>query len=169
MIECRNIELKTVILFAIIELANPFEFDEGGCPMKKRFLYLLLPIITLILEVLPYGAVCVFASSPTERVKKTFSYFDLTPFGFANFAPFLTAIITCLVFVLLLIFCINGNVRIAIKARNILYVAIVMSLAPLVFGIAYFSLVATLITLSLLGELLFLQFTIKNPTKNNPI
>lgn len=129
--------------------------------MKKRLLYLLLPIITLILEILPYGAVCIFASSPTEQVKKTFSYFDLTPFGYANFAPFFTAIITCLIFVMLLVFCIKGNVRTAIKAKNILYVAVVMSLGPLVFGIAYYSLIAVLITLSLVAELLLLQFTIK--------
>ena len=129
--------------------------------MKKRCLYLILPIVTLILEILPYGAVCVFASSPTERVKETFSYFDLTPFGYANFAPLITAIISCLIFALLLVFCIKGNVRIAIKAKNILYVAVVMSLGPLVFGIAYFSLVAALITISLVGELLLLQFTVK--------
>lgn len=130
--------------------------------MKKRCLYLILPIVTLILEILPYGAVCVFASSPTERVKETFSYFDLTPFGYANFAPLITAIISCLIFVMLLVFCIKGNVRIAIKAKNILYVAVVMSLGPLVFGIAYFSLVAALITISLVGELLLLQFTVKS-------
>ena len=129
--------------------------------MKKRCLYLILPIVTLILEILPYGAVCVFASSPTERVKETFSYFDLTPFGYANFAPLITAIISCLIFVMLLVFCIKDNVRIAIKAKNILYVAVVMSLGPLVFGIAYFSLVAALITISLVGELLLLQFTVK--------
>ena len=76
--------------------------------MKKRFLYLILPIITLILEALPYGAVCVFASSPTERLRETFSYFDLTPFGYANFAPLFTAIITCLIFILLMIYCIKG-------------------------------------------------------------
>lgn len=133
--------------------------------MKKRFLYLLFPIITLILEVLPYGAVCVFAPSPTERVKETFSYFDLTPFGYANFAPFFTAIITCLIFVMLLVFWIKGNVRTAIKAKNILYVAVAISLGPLVFGITYFSLVAGLITLSLVAELLFLQFTIKSPAE----
>ena len=129
--------------------------------MKKRFVYLLLPIITLILEILPYGAVCIFATSPTETIRETFSYFDLIPFGYANFAPLFTAIITCLIFVLLLIFCIKGNVGMAIKAKNILYVAIVMSLGPLLFGIEYFSLVAGLITLSLIGELLLLQFTVK--------
>ena len=125
--------------------------------MKKRFLYLLLPIITLILEILPYGAVCIFATSPTETIRETFSYFDLIPFGYANFAPLLTAIITCLVFVLLLIFCIKGNVRMAVIAKNMLYVAIVISLGPLVYGIEYFSLVAGLITLSLVAELLLVK------------
>ena len=129
--------------------------------MKKRFLYLVLPIITLILEVLPYGAVCIFASSPTDRIRETFSYFDLTPFGYANFAPLFTAIITCLVFILLLVYCVKGNVRFAIKAKNILYVAAVMSLGPLVFGLSFFSVVGALITTCLIAELLLLQFRIK--------
>ena len=128
--------------------------------MKKRFLYLVLPIITLILEVLPYGAVCIFASSPTDRIRETFSYFDLTPFGYANFAPLFTAIITCLVFILLLVYCVKGNVRFAIKAKNILYVAAVMSLGPLVFGLSYFSVVGALITTCLIAELLLLQLRI---------
>ena len=129
--------------------------------MKKRFLYLVLPIITLILEVLPYGAVCIFASSPTDRIRETFSYFDLTPFGYANFAPFLTALITCLIFILLLIYWLKGNAVFAIKAKNILYVAAVMSLGPLVFGLSYFSVVGALITTCLITELLLLQFRIK--------
>ena len=129
--------------------------------MKKRFLYLVLPIITLILEVLPYGAVCIFASSPTDRIRETFSYFDLTPFGYANFAPFLTALITCLIFVLLFIYWLKGNTVFAIKAKNILYVAAVMSLGPLVFGLSYFSVVGALITTCLIAELLLLQFRIK--------
>lgn len=53
-----------------------------------------------------------------------------------------------------------------VKAKNILYVAIVMSLGPLIFGVEYFSLVAGLITLSLVGELLLLQFTIKTLSTN---
>ena len=128
--------------------------------MKKRVLYLVLPIITLILEVLPYGAVCIFASSPTDRIRETFSYFDLTPFGYANFAPFLTALITCLIFILLLIYWLKGNVVFAIKAKNILYVATVMSLGPLVFGLSYFSVVGALITTCLIAELLLLQLRI---------
>ena len=133
--------------------------------MKKRFLYLIIPIITLVLESLPYGAVCIFATSPTERIRETFSYFDLTPFGYANFTPLFTSIITCIVFALLIAYCIKGNPNAAIKAKNILYVAVVMSLGALVFGIDYYSIVAGLITLSLVVELLLLQFTIKKSSE----
>ena len=131
--------------------------------MKKRLLYLILPMVTLILEILPYGAVCNFANPEGEPWRRTFSYFDLTPFGYANFTPLLTAIITCLIFFLLVIYYIKGNVRTAIRAKNILCVAVVMSLGPLMFGITYFSFVAGLITLSLVAELLLLQFSVKKP------
>lgn len=130
--------------------------------MKKRFLYLILPIITLVLEALPYGAVCVFASSPTERIRKTFSYFDLTPFGYANFAPLFTAIISCIIFILLFLYFVNGNTVFATKAKNILYVATVMSFGPLVFGLNYFSVVGGLISASLIAELFFLKLTLNS-------
>ena len=69
----------------------------------KRIRLLIMPIIAIVLEILPYGAVLVFAPSPTESVRETFSYFSLTPFGYANFGPFLTALLTCVVLVLALI------------------------------------------------------------------
>lgn len=128
---------------------------------QKRLLYLILPVITLILEILPYGAVCNFANPEGDPWRETFSYFDMTPFGYANFAPLITAIITCIIFLLLVVYCINGKQGLAIKAKNILYVAVVMSLGPLVFGISYFSVVGALITVSLLAELLLLQFTLR--------
>ena len=47
----------------------------------KKVCLAVLPALTIVLELLPFGAVCIFATSPTERVKETFSYFSLTPFG----------------------------------------------------------------------------------------
>ena len=130
--------------------------------MKKRLLYVLLPIVTLILEILPYGAVCNFANPEGEPFRETFSYFDLTPFGYANFAPLITAVITSSVFLLIVIFCITGNPKWAFKARNILCVCAVFSLGPLVLGVRFFSIVGALITVSLVAELLVIQFTVKN-------
>lgn len=133
--------------------------------MKKRFLYLILPIITLILEILPYGAVLNFARPATDgsigHFRELYSYFDLMPFGYANFAPFITVIISCLVFLLVAIYCVKGNIRVAAKARNILYVAAVMSLGPLVLGVRYFSAVGGFITLTLIVELLLLHRAVR--------
>ena len=133
--------------------------------MKKRFLYLILPIITLILEILPYGAVLNFARPATDgsigHFRELCSYFDLMPFGYANFAPFITAIISCLVFLLVAIYCVKGNIRVAAKARNILYVAAVMSFGPLVLGVRYFSVVGGFITLTLIVELLLLHRAVR--------
>lgn len=129
--------------------------------MKKRWLYLILPLVTLVLEILPYGAVCNFANPEGDPWRKTFSYFDLTPFGYANFAPLITAIITCIVFLLVVIYCITGNPKWALKARNILFVCAVFSLGPLVLGVRFFSIVGALITVSLIAELLVIQFTLR--------
>jgi hypothetical protein len=125
--------------------------------MKKRLLYLLLPVITLVLEIIPYGAVCVFASSPTDKTRSLFSYFDLTPYGYANFTPFLTALATCVLLLVLVLFCFSGNIRFAKTARIVSYVAVVLSLGPLSLGAPYYSLVAGLITASLVCEVLLLR------------
>ncbi len=131
----------------------------------KRFLYLVLPIVTIILEILPYGAVCNYALPSTDgtigRFRELYSYFDLTPYGYANFAPFLTAIITCIIFILVLFYCITGNHRIAKIAKLFIGVGVILSLCPLAFGISYFSVVGAFITVSLIAEFILLHLAIK--------
>ena len=53
----------------------------------KKISLVVLPAITIALEILPLGAVCIFAPSPTERVKETFSYFSTIPFWLCKFCP----------------------------------------------------------------------------------
>ena len=133
--------------------------------MKKRCLYLLLPIITMILEIMPYGAVCNFARPEGEPWRKTFSYFDLTPFGYANFAPFLTAIITCVILGLLLVYLFTESHRTIRVTRALLGIGTVLSLCPLLYGVHFFSVVGGLISISLIVELIFLFITVKVPNK----
>ena len=117
--------------------------------MKKIGL-VVLPAITIVLELLPLGAVCIFATSPTERVKETFSYFSLTPFGYANFAPLITAILTVAIF-LLSLFALKKSG--ALKALFVLsIIAAVISLLPLVYGLNYYTHVGALITVTLVIE-----------------
>ena len=127
---------------------------------KNRFVYLILPVITLILELLPYGAVLNFGYQKEDgtigTLRKTCSYFSLTPFGYANFAPLLTAIITCVILAVLLLFCITGREKLAVTARNLLCVGVVLSLGPLAFGLRFYSVVGALISLTMAAELLLL-------------
>ena len=99
--------------------------------MKNRLICLILPIITLILEILPYGAVCNFAAPAEDgsigRFRELYSYFDLTPFGYANFAPFITALITCIIAVLLMIYCFTGSFSIVKFVKIVLCVAVFVS------------------------------------------
>lgn len=131
--------------------------------MKKRLKYLILPIITLVLEILPYGAVLNFMRpSNTEGVpaghfRELYSYFDLMPFGYANFAPLITAIMTCIVFLVLMFYCFTGKESLIRVAKTILCICFVISLSPLVYGITFFSVVGMLISLSLIGEYLLLR------------
>lgn len=134
--------------------------------MKNRFKYLLLPMVTLVLEILPYGAVLNFMLPSADgttvgRFRELYSYFDLLPFGYANFAPLITAIITCIILLLLVIYCITGKRQLIIAIRNVLCVCAIISLGPLVLGIRFISVVGALISISLIAELLLLHFASK--------
>ena len=129
--------------------------------MKKWFIYFPLPLVALILELLPWGAVCNFANPEGKPWRRTYSYFDLTPFGYANFAPLITAILTCAILLLLIVFCITGKERLLSVIKAVLAVATVISLCPLLFGISFFSLIGALISVALALETLLLHFTQK--------
>lgn len=119
--------------------------------MKKylKVIYLVITIIAITLEALPIGAVLNFAPSPAETVRRTYSYFSITPFGYANFGPFVTALLSCVLFIisLILLFVDNGKAKTALFVCGA--VSTVTSLLPLIFGITYFSVVGCCITVLL--------------------
>lgn len=116
--------------------------------MKKKLIMLCTTLIALILEILPYGAVCNFANPEGEPWRRTYSYFDLTPFGYANFAPFITAILTCALIILIVVsLIIKKQMRTPVLAVSA--IATVLSLAPLLYGIRFFSVVGAFITVAL--------------------
>ena len=133
--------------------------------MKKSLIMLCTSITALVLEALPYGAVCNFANPEGEPWRRTYSYFDLTPFGYANFAPFIVALLTCALAVMIVLsLVIKKPMRTPILAISA--IAALLSLAPLLFGISYFSLVGACITVALLITAL-LAFFQKDVTKND--
>ena len=100
--------------------------------MKKIGL-VLLPIIAIALQILPSGATLIFAPSPTVIAKETYSYFSLSPLRYANFAPFITALLTCVVLSLALITIKRNNVSKAVFIVSL--IATIISLFPLIYAV----------------------------------
>ena len=132
---------------------------------RKKLFYLILPLVTLILEILPYGAVLNFGHLSPDltlyEYTETFSYFNLIPFGYANFAPLLTAIVTCIIIVLLIIFCFTDNTVVLKSIKAVLIIGMCLSLCPLLLGIEFFSVTGALITATLLAEFILIFITTK--------
>ena len=116
--------------------------------MKNKFIMLFTTFVALILEILPYGAVCNFANPDGEPWRYTYSYFDLTPFGYANFAPFIVALLTC-VLILLIILSLVSKKEMKAPILAVSAIATVLSLAPLLYGISFFSIVGAFISVAL--------------------
>ena len=92
----------------------------------KKISLILIPIIAIVLETLPSGVVMMFATSPTEKVAETFSYFSLLPLGYANYVPLFVAIITCIILLLALI---------SLKKTNFVKYVFLLSLTGIIFSI----------------------------------
>lgn len=117
--------------------------------MKKKLIMLCTTLIALVLEILPYGAVCNFALDEGESLRQTFSYFDLTPFGYANFAPFIVALLTCTLTVMIVVSLVSKK-PMRTPILTVSAIATVLSLAPLLYGISFFSIVGAFISVALL-------------------
>lgn len=115
----------------------------------------LVTIITaLVLEALPYGAVLIFAT-PDSTFRSTYSYFDLMPFGYANFAPLITALLTCTVMTMAIIVAVNELRRKeCTRLKRAAFIcsviaALISILPPIVYGADYLSVTGALITVML--------------------
>ena len=99
---------------------------------KQPIVIFAILIVILVLELLPYGAVLHFGNPEGEPLRETFSYFDMTPYGYANFGPFITAILTCVLLVISIINLLVDNDKIKTTIKIVSLIALVASLAPLI-------------------------------------
>lgn len=96
----------------------------------------------LVLEILPYGAVLVFAPGPGETLRRTFSYFSLTPLGYANCFPLAAGVLTVAAVGLCAAAMIAGRRarRLQNAAFGVTTAAFLLSVMPFaVFGAAFMS------------------------------
>ena len=113
----------------------------------RKVVLLLLSVVIILLEILPFGAVLNFATDSGETIRETFSYFSLVPFGYANFGPFLTSLLSSALLLLVLFYLMKGKGKKGIVAVSAL--AFVTSIMPFMYGFSYVSAVGVVISLLL--------------------
>ena len=120
---------------------------------SRKYICLIVIIAVVILELLPYGAVLNFGRPPEEGGvwRETFSYFSLTPFGYANFAPLITAVLSVVILL-------HITVALIFKSKNLWKgirlesaIASVVSLLPVAYGFESYSGVGFAITILLVS------------------
>lgn len=128
---------------------------------KRKIVMTVLSILTLILEILPYGAVCVFSDGVTEY-RETYSYFDLRPFGYANFSPLITAVLSCVILVLCIILCFRKSKKLNKALATLSGLAAVISFVPFLMGLGFrfYGVCAAAIT-ALLAVIFILALSVK--------
>ncbi len=134
--------------------------------IRLKIISLITLLSILVLEVLPYGVALNFAT-PDEKIRETFSYFSLTPFGYANFFPLLTGLLTIFITLLSLIDLLKKVSRPWLKKTILIgiSIALILSVLPgLVFGSEYMTPVSFVIS-SLFLFLLALQVFISKKEK----
>ena len=131
---------------------------------QKNLSPLLLPIIALILELLPYG-VALHSAHPLQdgtlyHSRLTYSYFSLIPYGYANVGPFFTAILTCVVLLLLVIFCITRKTVFLKISLCLTGAAAITSVLPLGLDLRFYSVLGAAITVVLLAAFLYMLWIV---------
>ena len=115
----------------------------------KKFLLIMVPIAALILELLPNGVILRFANPEGEPWVKTYSHFNMTPFGYANFGPLIAAVLTCVLLLLAVIYFFKPRKGLNIAIMNVSGFATVVAFSPLMFGTDYLTVVGIIVGLLL--------------------
>ncbi|MBQ7033951.1 MAG: hypothetical protein IJN25_09895 [Clostridia bacterium] len=123
---------------------------------SRKNICLIVILAVVILELLPYGAVLNFGNPDGDPFRKTFSYFSLTPFGYANLAPFMTAVLSVVILlhIIAAILCKTKNLWKGIRVES--SIAGIVSFLPVVYGFEFYSGIGFAITI-LLVALFFLS------------
>lgn len=130
--------------------------------MKKAGIaHIVIAVAIIVLESLPYGAVLNFGEpDPSGKIgfiRKTYSYFSLTPFGNADFGPLLTAVLSCALLCLLVISLLLQKPALQSISRVLSVLALLTSLLPLLSGIEYTSGCGWAVSALLLLEIILLR------------
>ncbi|MCD7770935.1 MAG: hypothetical protein LUH23_02435 [Oscillospiraceae bacterium] len=107
----------------------------------------VLGVIAIVLEALPGGAVLIFSDGSGSGIISTYSYFSLTPFGYANFAPLITGLLTIALLVMVIVgFVRAGGKKLRTATIVVNALAVLVSISPLIYGVHYYNTISAAVT-----------------------
>ena len=124
--------------------------------MKRKFYVCLFPLIALILELFPNGVVMRFANPEGEPWVKTVSFFDPLPYGYGNFGPFLSALITAALVILSVFYAVKGGRKLKKVLLILSLAAAVFAILPITFGVSYVTAIMVLVFASHIAQIILL-------------
>ncbi len=107
--------------------------------------------MVLILELVPNGVVLRFANPEGEPWIRTYNYFSLTPFGYANFGPLLTALLSCILLLLVMVNWFRSRQGLNTALAILSAVATATNFFPLLYGFQYVTPIGVIIGFLLAG------------------
>lgn len=116
---------------------------------KKNSIFLILPVVALVLEALPWGVVLNFANPEGAPWRHTYSYFSLTPFGYATFPPLLVALLTCVLLILVSVYIVKQNKGLYNAIAVISATALGLSLVNFLYGVDTVTVIGVLVPIIL--------------------
>lgn len=134
---------------------------------KRKIVMTVLSVLTVILEILPYGAVCVFMDDGGIEIRRTYSYFSLIPYGYADFSPLITALLSCVILVFCVVLCFRKSQKLNSALATLLGLAAVISFVPFLMGLGFrfYGVCAAAITV-LLAVIFILALSVKKGENN---
>ncbi len=136
--------------------------------MKKRSFLLIFPVLAILLGLIPQSVVMNFADYDAETgnvniIKKYFSYFDMTPFGYGDIFPLICAVLICIILLLALIYMFTGRYALLNIMSATCIAAAIVSVLPVL--LKSYTLIGLGITLLLVIEIMFITAMKKNESK----
>lgn len=114
---------------------------------KHLFVSRIFVLVLLVLEASPYGVVLNFMPDYGVTVKSYFSYFDLTPFGYAVFGPLIAAIFTVLLAALMIVSLFwKSTLQKKILASLSVFIPLA-AVSPLALGLRYMTVISWCVTI----------------------
>lgn len=96
---------------------------------NRKLLPLIVILLILVLELLPFGAVVIDA--PPDGGMRACSCFSLAPFRQGNVFPLVTAILTCIMFGIALAYFVKPMPNLVLIWKAMLLTSILTSIAPI--------------------------------------